>query len=264
MYKIGLKLWSINKNYGRSILKLFIENICQYIELYIIPGSYEEFISFWKDIKIKNNLDIPFIIHAPHFSHGMNLARAEKWEINSRLAAEAFLYADDLMSGSVIFHPGVEGNIEETAGQLKRLADNRIVIENKPYYSNDGRFVCNGHSPEDIRFLMNKTGLNFCLDIGHCVCAANARKVDIFNLIGEFLDLKPAMYHLTDGDINGIYDRHDRYGKGNFPIKDMLGMIPPGSLITNESVKTSQNDLDDVKEDVLFLKKIINLLIPAV
>ena len=56
MYKFGLKLWSINKNYIDTAKKLYDENIYDYIELYAIPSSFDEYAHIWK------SLNIPYII----------------------------------------------------------------------------------------------------------------------------------------------------------------------------------------------------------
>ena len=43
MYKFGLKLWSVNENYIDTAKKLYDENIYDYIELYAIPSSFDEY-----------------------------------------------------------------------------------------------------------------------------------------------------------------------------------------------------------------------------
>ena len=69
--KIGLKLWSTNTDhYLREAKRLYADRIFDYIELYMVPGSLNTHIS-WKD------LCIPFIVHAPHSAHGINLADPE-------------------------------------------------------------------------------------------------------------------------------------------------------------------------------------------
>ena len=61
MYKRGLKLWSINTDcYYEDAKKLYDNNIFDYIELYVVPDSLDT-LSTWQ------KLNIPFIIHCPHF-----------------------------------------------------------------------------------------------------------------------------------------------------------------------------------------------------
>ena len=147
-YKIGLKLWSINENYLEEAQRLFNKGLCQYIELYVVPGRTHEFLDMW------TKLEVPYVIHAPHFEHGMNLASKECRENNKKLAEETFLFADKLNADYIIFHPGFSGEIKETLFQLKQLNDKRIVVENKPYYSLVNGIICNGYSVEDIGFIL--------------------------------------------------------------------------------------------------------------
>ena len=247
-HPLGLKLWSTNENYIKPALNLYDKGFFQYIELYSIPDSYENFSSLWK------NIDIPFQIHGPHFKEGVNFALKEKEEFNKKQAEEALRFADLLKADWVIFHPGVSGDIHEAGRQLKSLADQRILIENKPYYSTDGKWICNGASFDEISTVLQETGYQFCLDFGHATCAANALKIDPFEFINKMISLDPALYHLTDGDYNSIYDRHDHFGKGSFPIQKFLQMIPDGKCITNESYKDSKENLDDFEKDIVYLK----------
>ncbi len=244
----GLKLYSINRNYIEPAVKLYESEVYHYIELYIVPGSFDEFNSAWKDIPI------PFVIHGPHYKDGMNLAKKENEKGNFDMACETKRFADVLKAATVIFHPGVNGDICETARQLNIINDGRIVIENKPYYGSGEDLICNGSSPEEILYIIEETPSGFCLDFGHAVCAANARDYNPIEYIEKFIELKPKIFHLTDGDYFGLYDRHDHYGDGNFPLERMAGLIPSGSHITNESVKNSQTDLYDFEKDIVFLK----------
>ena len=72
MYKIGLKLWSINTDYYYDeAIRLYKDGVFDYIELYVVPNSTDSIVK-WK------KLNIPFIIHCPHFAHGFNMAKVEK------------------------------------------------------------------------------------------------------------------------------------------------------------------------------------------
>lgn len=250
MFQIGLKLWSTNENYISEAIRLYDKKIYQYIELYSVPDSFQNFSNLWK------KLNIPFIIHAAHYGAGMNLANKESLHKNLRLANEAKKFADALKADKIIFHPGVEGKIEETLHQLIKIKDLRIVIENKPYFSFQNTQVCVGHSPEEIKILLEELKIGFCLDFGHAICAANAKKVEPLTFIDKMLELKPVMYHLTDGDYSSNDDWHYHYKQGSFPLKEIIKKIPLNSLVTNESEKKSQENLHDFEEDILILKKI--------
>lgn len=250
MFCFGLKLWSTNKNYTNDIVRLFDKKIFDYIELYSFPESYSDTINLWKQFKI------PFVVHAPHFTHGMNLSDKKYFEKNIILANEAKRYADDLHADKIIFHPGAEGRIEETVRQLKIINDGRILIENKPHYSNDGKYLCVGHTPEEISFAMSETGYRFCLDFAHAILSAKSKKIEPLSYIKEFIKLKPAMFHLCDGEVNELYDSHYRYGKGNYPLKDIFKLLPQNAVITTETNRDSKDNLNDFEQDILYLKSL--------
>ena len=47
MKRYGLKLWSINKNYINAAKSLYEKNIYDYIELYAVPNSFDEYAALW-------------------------------------------------------------------------------------------------------------------------------------------------------------------------------------------------------------------------
>lgn len=249
MLKLGLKLFSINENYMKEAVRLYEQGFYEYIELYVVPGSYEDCIDFCKPVKI------PYIIHAPHFRHGVNLAKKECFEQNIIHAHEAKKFADDLNAEYIIFHPGIAGNIEETAKQLNIINDSRILIENKPYFTilDDGN-ICNGNSPEEIKYILDNTTTGFCLDFGHCFCSANARNILPFDYLNEFMELKPSLYHLVDNDFSSTIDKHLHFGQGNYDIEKILNYLPNGAKITLETTKDSKDNLNDFLNDVIVVR----------
>jgi len=255
MFKIGLKIWSVNQNYVRDAIRLFEQGYCQYIELLAVPDSFEKTIGLWKDLKI------PFIIHAPHFNLGLNFANQENFEKNMRLVQETLRFADALNAQFVIFHPGVNGDTQETVRQLKNIKDQRIIIENKPYWGIKNRmlskdYLCNGHSPQEIASIMQETGVGFCFDIEHAIVAANALAIDQIEYVKSFLALKPTMFHITDGDWHGVFDQHKHLGQGNFKFDQVLGLYPADCMISIESVHDYQDRLNDFEQDVTYLRSI--------
>ena len=121
-HKLGLKLWSVNTDYYYEEAKrLYKEGVFDYLELYIVPNTLDT-LSKWKE------LEIPFIIHAPHFAHGSNLALKEKFKSNLEIYRQVKQFADELNSEYIIFHGGMEGDINETANQLASFNDKRIRL----------------------------------------------------------------------------------------------------------------------------------------
>ncbi|MCK4650916.1 sugar phosphate isomerase/epimerase [Candidatus Babeliales bacterium] len=249
MFKYGLKLWSTNKNYIKDAISLYENNFYDYIELFSVPDSFKNNISLWK------NLKIPYVIHAPHSAVGLNFAKKESFKKNLKLAYEAKRFADELNSDIIIFHPGIDGDINQTVFQLNKIFDERIVVENKPYFGLVDDLVCVGNSPEQINFIMEKTGVGFCLDIGHAIYSANAQKVEPFSYLKEFVKLSPKIFHLCDGDFNGIYDQHKHFGKGNFNFEKIFKILPENAYISVETEKSFKDSLNDFEEDIIYLIK---------
>ena len=249
--QFGLKLGSNDANYTEDILSFFQDGYFQYIELFAVPGSYNETIGYWKQFSI------PFGIHAPHSFAGMNLSSPEDREKNKIMIQDTLRFADVLKASYIVFHSGVNGNIEETINQLHPFIDSRCLIENKPCKGlNDEK--CLGSTPEEIRYILNELQVGFCLDFGHAICAANTLNKEPLDYIRDFIAFNPELYHLTDGDYSSEYDTHIHYGKGTFPVKELLKMIPDDVKITNEAKHDFDNRLCDFKEDYTFLKSILN------
>lgn len=251
MLKTGLKLWSTNKEYFEEAKSLFKRKAFDYIELTVVPGSFADYIKIWETI------DVPYIIHAPHLLFGMNLSKAKYREQNIKLLEDTMKFADKLHSKHIILHPGTDGYIEETASQIKKIYDPRMVIENKPYWGViDKNSICVGNSPQEINFLKENLNIGFCLDMGHAVCSANAHEINPLSYIKEFLKINPEIFHLTDGDWEGYTDKHLHFGKGSFPLRELLALIPDNAYLTIETEKDFKKSLSDFIEDIDFLKNL--------
>lgn len=248
--RYGLKLWSTNRNYVRAARALWEKNMFDYIELFVQPGTFDTCVSQWKEMRV------PYIIHAPHYMQGLNFSCAESQAGNIVLVQETLLWADALKARHIIFHPGISGDVEETARQMSRIRDARVLVENKPYctVSNDGR-ICVGHSASDIALILRRTGHGFCLDIGHALCSAVARGKDIFEEIKAYLSLRPALFHFSDGDRTSPIDVHAHIGEGNYPLPALLALLPARATVTVETQKSHPRSLRDFARDVARLRR---------
>lgn len=248
MFRFGLKLWSNNENYVKEAVHLYEKGVYQFIEIYMLPGTDKKMVEIWKGLKI------PYVVHAPHYQAGLNLAKREQRETNFRLIDETQWFADALSAENIIVHPGIAGDIKETAKQIKEINEPRLIVENKPYYALVDDLICNGATPEDLGFVIEEAGIGCCLDIGHAFCAARGLKKEPMEFLNSFLSLKPEMFHLTDGDYQSEYDRHDHIGNGNYDIKKIVNLIPQGKRVTVETVKDFKGSLTDFEEDIKAIK----------
>ena len=249
MYKFGLKLWSTNTDYYLAAARrLYSQGIFDYIELYVVPDTLSALLH-WK------TLPIPYIIHCPHFAHKFNLADPAKRAYNTKIYQEVKAYADTLNARYIIFHGGVEHNIEETAKQLANLHDTRALIENKPYRAPLGeKEQCRGYSIEEISYVMQEVGCGLCLDIGHAICAANSLGKEPYSYLESFVALAPKMFHISGNDISSPVDRHLHINEGNYDYQRILSLMRHGEYISIETKKDSPHSLDDFAEDVADLK----------
>lgn len=249
MYRLGLKLWSKDVDRISQAERLFEKQGFDFIELYALPGSYKKGVEDWHRMKF------PFKIHAPHWREGFNLAQKNKETQNLELMKEAQRFADTLKAETIIIHPGIAGEIMETARQIKLIGDARLTIENKPFYALDDGLICNGSTPEEIRLLLSEAKIGFCLDIGHAICSANAHQIDPWVFLADFIALQPSLYHLSDGDQAGVLDQHLHLGSGNFNISKILQLLPSDAEITLETPKDRADNLDDFVLDVEMVRK---------
>lgn len=255
MYEIGLKLWSINTDfYLKEAEKLYAQNVYDYIELYVVPDTMET-LPLWK------RLDIPFIIHNPHFAHGFNLAKKEKEESNIRIYQQVKRFADELKAERIIFHGGIDGNVTETARQLAALNEPRALIENKPFIALPNRMggqFCRGATYDELKTIINTAKCGFCLDVGHAICSANSQGKEPYAFIRELLRFSPRMFHLSDvTDMTSPYDAHPHLGTGQLDIARLKREVfPENAVISVETNKDSKETLDDFIKDTEYLKNV--------
>lgn len=245
MYKIGLKLWSINTDYYYDeAIRLYNNGVYDYIELYVVPNTTDT-IEKWK------KLDIPFTLHAPHFAHDVNLACKDKLEYNKKIYNEVAQFEKELKPKFTVVHGGIEGTVEELVRQLKIIRPKNILIENKPYRVPLGeKKLCRGYNIKEIKYVLDNYGCGFCLDIGHAICSANSLSLEPYGYISEFNELNPICYHLSDGYIDSPVDKHLHIGSGTYDINKILNIIGNKKTISIETNKDSKVDLEDFRIDV--------------
>lgn len=258
--KIGLKLWSLNENYIKPARELFKEKIYDYIELYAVPSSLEK-LSLW--VNLQKELNLPFAVHAPHFSHGLDFSNKDKRELNLAMAKEAFKWSEALNAIYTVFHPGIGGSLEESIYQianLSRLLKNEFIIENKPFIVNFKKTgktgFCVGSSYESLKRIKEETGVGLCLDIGHAICSANYQKLEIYGYVELLNSLKPRVYHLSDNAADSVQDAHLHFGEGSFNLAKIAKILNPALPLAIETNKNSEENLDDFRQDAEFFRRL--------
>jgi len=253
-FNIGLKLHTINTELISEAIRLWQDGIYQYIELYVVPGSYNKTREEWKSCKI------PYILHAAHSYDGINFASRALKDQNHINFSEVQQFADILDSNTIIIHAGMNGSIEETLYQVKILNDSRLVLENKPKVAIRGE-PCVGWSPIEFKKIAT-SGLfkGFVLDFGHAECAARSIGIDSLEYAQKFIDLKPEIYHISDGESESEKDTHRNFGKGDRNLSKFIKLIPPGVCLTIETPRDEKTGLNDFIDDLYYLKDIMDTI----
>ena len=249
-FKIGLKLYSTDVTLISHSLKLK-EEFFDFVELYVIPGSYKKTIDAWKAF------DIPYVIHAPHSLNGVNFAQEDKWETNLQHFNETRLFADELGSDTIIVHGGNNGSFSEAIRQIRLLNEPRIALENKPKIGLQNE-LCVGWSPEEFRQAARSGALyNMALDFTHAACAAHSLKVKEMEMIRGFMAFNPKVFHLSDGDASSEKDIHLNLGKGSMKLAEFISVIPNEGCVTIETPRDPSRGLKDFVEDIHYLWNIV-------
>ena len=208
-------------------------------------------------VKKWKELNIPYDIHAPHSLHNLNLSLSEYENYNFVKYEEVKKYADELEASAIVFHGGSNGDVSETAKQIKSFNDDRIIIENKPYKHKNAieseYFV--GSKIDEIQYIINESNCGFCLDIGHAIASANFQNIEPYSYIAKFIDFNPKRIHLSDININSKFDEHLNFGVGTLNFIKVISMLRDDIPITIETIKSSKYNLDDFAKDALYLKK---------
>jgi len=262
MRKFSFKLFSTNLTNNPKVVRdvaAFVRSHpdTTFMELMVVPDTPEERLKEYASLF--NGLMVT--IHAPHNAMGFDTGRRDLEKANRRILENAQLAADLLKSDIIVVHAGCghnPENLKETARQFKLFNDKRVVIENLPYDAKDTPDVLHGNTPEEIKYVMNEAGCGFCFDFSHAVCAANHLHLDIEKQLQGFYDLKPAIYHICDGDMSDVWDDHRHFGDGNFPLKHfLLDYTATDARITMETGRGIPVNLTPWENDYNYMQKIL-------
>lgn len=152
---------------------------------------------------------------------------------------ESRRFADELNASVIVVHAGNgfgRAGQEETVYQFRHFNDSRVAVENLPMINDITNEIMHGLTPEMIAEIKDASGCKFCFDFAHAICAANGLGLRHDDVMAGFAVLKPDMYHLCDGDINGENDVHWHYGEGSYDLDKYLARyIAPDALVTMET-----------------------------
>lgn len=247
--KIGLKIWSNNQRPFSQIKNLFMKEIIDYLEIYLVPGTAS---SVLPELK---RLAMPLVLHAPHSTHYFNPSDQSLLRSNLNIFAEIKKFASELNFPPIIIHPE-QGDIQQSLLCLDQFDYPRILIENMPKKGiNQEKMI--GYAPQEIKLFLRK-GYGFCLDISHALKAAHSLKKEPEKFIKEFLELKPRIFHLCGGHLNKEEDEHLNLWEGNFPLKFLKECIKNNEnrMVTLETPKKDLSSLREDRQNIRYFKQI--------
>lgn len=259
MRKYGFKIFSTNLLNAPEFVKECSGYVRQrkdmFIEVMIVTGRPQselyELKKILKDVEVR--------IHAVHSSFGFDVGNKNLEKQNREMFEYTQLATDLFNSKSIVVHAGCGHGreyLKETVRQIKLFNDKRIVVENLPYFDDNGDNL-SGYTADEIKYIMDGSGCGFCLDFSHAICAAVSLNVDIEEQLKSLFDLKPDVYHLCDGDINVADDKHLHYGEGNYPLKHFINdFTDENAYITMETGYGIQQHNDLQIMDYEYLKSL--------
>ncbi|MBF0144980.1 MAG: hypothetical protein HQL84_00510 [Magnetococcales bacterium] len=236
--RLGLKLWSSNQSSVPEVCRLFENGVIQYLELYVVPGTFRDQGDLWR-------IDgLPMVLHAPHFGAGFNLSLKDKETANKAMWHEVMQFAQRLNPLGLIVHMGTCGTLMESMRQLSSfdLPPCPMWVENKPPFTQDGS-ECVGVSPQEIRDVKLHRNSGFCFDLGHALCYAAHMRLEPHGVLQAFSSMNPDMYHLCDGFVGDVRDRHLHLGEGNYDLPALIRLLPEHAMLSLETPKRSMEDL---------------------
>ena len=262
MRKFGFKLYSDNLKNAPDLIKEcaeFSSSVSDaFIELMVMPDSTMD------DLRIikKQIGDVEVRIHAPHDGMGFDPGNKDLEEQNRKLVSLSQKAADLFDAKTMVVHAGLgygQAYIDETVRQFKLFNDSRIIVENLPYLDN-GIQPMHGSTADEVLYIMRETGCGFCFDFSHAICTALTLHMDIDKQLKSLFELKPSVYHISDGYIDKDIDLHLFLGSGTFPLAHLINdFTTKDAYITIETGVGKLFHADLKIKDYYYLKSLQNI-----
>ncbi len=238
--KYGIKLWSSNNNWYKELINLLIQDF-DYLELLYVP--FQE-----NDIQLLIDANIQIVIHAPTLTQGVCFSYDD---INKNLNffKKTQEFATKVNAEYIIIHPDF-GKKKYFINFLKKINDQRVLIENMPKYGTENELAI-GYSKSEINEYMEINNFGFCLDLEKAIKSALAQNISYKEFIKDLLKLKPNMFHISDGKTDNLRDEHLNLGEGDFDLKFLKNCIEKSE---NKLVILETPKKNGLNQDILNLK----------
>ncbi len=255
MPSYGLKLGIGEAVLARMAAELWLRRQFDFLELYIPLSARVEDAALWMWY------DGVLFLHAPHSEGGFNFASASLQDSNRAVLEKITVFVQVMNPLRVIFHPGYDGSESECLRQIKDLRKKWpglhqvMLLENKPRNALDG-LTCLGASPADMKRLLDETNCGFCFDVRHAIAYAASAGLSWFDVIREFAQFAPMLWHAADGNLEDPLDSHLHFGDGNIDWSIIGTLLRSDTRVTIECKKKSAVNLDDFQKDSAWLRAV--------
>jgi hypothetical protein len=166
--------------------------------------------------------------------------------------------ADFFDSSFLIVHPGKAKNFKNFQDNLKKIDDQRILIENMAGLDIYGDLTF-GYKFDDLKKI--KENKEICFDFEKAIKSACYQEIDYKEFIVDCLkELKPNYFHISGGDFKSVKDEHLNLQEANFDlkwIKDKLNKLSQEKdIFLVFEVPKNESDLMNDVENMKFYKKL--------
>ncbi|MFH0739975.1 MAG: hypothetical protein V1819_02620 [bacterium] len=256
MFKYGIKIWNINKDWFGQVVELIKRGQADFVEIYLVPDSFA-----LADFNIFLENKIPVVIHAPHTTHDFDVFNLTKESLDI-WHNQVIKTADYLKSQFIITHAGVGSDENIFKRESLKLKDKRVLMENLPHkgFIDLGGVFCFGYSKKQLLFVKS-LGFDFCFDVCHAVASACSQKINPYDFIGECIDLlKPRYFHLAGGNVADDTDKHLDLWQGTFDYKFIKEKLAPlaqeEDVCLSFEVPKKGNGLENDLENINYFKSL--------
>jgi len=209
MIKYGLKLWTSNEIYFQEAIKLYQKQQIDFIELYNNPDKIHDY------KKALNSLrNILISIHNAN-NHGFHEFIIKEKQL--KIWKKTIRLANFFNSPYIIVHPGQNHTFKSFKENLKKINDERILIENM---SGLDIFKQAMYGQKLSELTQISKVRSICFDFEKAIKAARYQNIDYKKFIKNCLKkLNPLYFHISGGDKNNPVDEHKNLWESNFDLR---------------------------------------------
>lgn len=244
--KLGVKV-------GHWVSEDYVKEMSKYVDFFEIYTTVGYEFDFLREI---NKL---YTVHIPHFwSDKINFANSKREKVNLEALRWAQHIADKFDSDKIVFHPEIiedeNCSLNVLIDFIHRNYDSRLLVETMPYSTKGFTHICG--DVDELRMVVDKTKIGFCLDFSHVAEYAMKKDIDFELCLKNLLSLRPTYFHITDSDLKRVFidnymGKHFNFFEGNMDIELCKKYLPLDAWTLLETPP----DIEKQKREIEFLRR---------